>query len=421
MEEAGEIAVVLPPQGGDWTPSTTFVAGLSVFARVILAAERAGVRRFFILSGASSYALQKLLEGSKAEVFWVDARSSSESVEALRDIHAPLFFLNAATLFDPAVLRKAAEAFGNDVEILIPQPPTIALASPQILPPFLQAIEQKRLLDWGDFLALSRSYKTEAFDLPNGALYLNASSLPIHEVEKRLYRSLGKSTDTALIRLARKASIPFVKRLAKTSATPNHVTLAGFLIGLGAIGLFLKVEYGSVLAGALLFALSFVVDLADGMLARLKFLESRKGAWLDFVLDNVLHLGVFASLIRVVSVRSPGGHIFYLGGLLIGGSLLSAIAFGGYLRMLKGRRQIASLIQHPTSNIQHRLERLVEAIRHRDFSLVLLLAALFDRVEWFLLAAAIGANLFWPMVLYLLMSKRSAFSHQRSASKDISL
>ncbi|MFN3476681.1 MAG: CDP-alcohol phosphatidyltransferase family protein, partial [Candidatus Methylomirabilales bacterium] len=214
---------------------------------------------------------------------------------------------------------------------------------------------------------------------------------------------LGKSTDTAIIRWVRKASIPFVKRLAETSATPNHVTLAGFLIGLGSIALFLKAEYAYVLAGALLFALSFVVDLADGMLARLKFLESRKGAWIDFVLDNVLHLGVFISLIQVVSIRSPGEHVLYLGGLLIGGSLLSALTFGRYLRILEGRKRIASSLQHPTSNIQHHLERLVEAIRHRDFSLVLLLFTLFDRVEWFLFVAAAGANVFWPMVLYLLI------------------
>lgn len=422
MAEAGTVAVIFPPPGGDWTPSTTSVGGLPVFTRIILTAERAGVQRFVILSGAATATLQKLLKGSKAEVVWAEG-GSFQGVEALRDIPAPLFLLNGATLFDPGVLRKVAEAFKADMEVLLPQsstptphPPTIALASPRLLPSLLQAIQQKSLFDWEDFLALSRASTTEAFDLPNGTLYLDASSLPIQEVEKRLYRSLGKPTDTAIIRWVRKASIPFVKGLAETSVTPNHITLAGFLIGLGSIALFLKAEYAYVLTGACLFALSFVADLIDGMLARLKLLESRKGAWIDFILDNVLHLGVFISLLQVVSIRSPGAHVRYLGGLLIGGSLLSALTFGRYLRIREDRKQTL-----PRSPLHHRLERLVEAIRHRDFSLTLLLFTLVDRVEWFLVVAAVGANCFWLMVLYLLLSKRLSVSHQRSASKGLSL
>ncbi|MFN3476835.1 MAG: hypothetical protein ACK4Z6_04685, partial [Candidatus Methylomirabilales bacterium] len=116
MAEAEAVAVVLPPKGGDWTPSTTSVGGLPIFARIILTAERAGVQRFVILSGAATSTLQKLLKGSKAEVVWAEGESF-QAVEALRDIHAPLFFLNGATLFDPAVLRKAAEAFGDDTEV----------------------------------------------------------------------------------------------------------------------------------------------------------------------------------------------------------------------------------------------------------------------------------------------------------------
>jgi hypothetical protein len=34
---------------------------------------------------------------------------------------------------------------------------------------------------------------------------------------------------------------------------------------------------------------------------------------------------------------------------------------------------------------------------------ILLLAALLNRLEWFLWAAAIGINLFWPFILYLLI------------------
>ncbi|GAA1173831.1 phosphatidylglycerophosphate synthase [Kitasatospora gansuensis] len=72
-----------------------------------------------------------------------------------------------------------------------------------------------------------------------------------------------------------------------TEVTPDQVTWAALALGLGAAGCFTQGTPGWLLAGALLYHLSFVLDCVDGKLARLQDRRSLFGGWLDFVLDRV--------------------------------------------------------------------------------------------------------------------------------------
>jgi hypothetical protein len=47
------------------------------------------------------------------------------------------------------------------------------------------------------------------------------------------------------------------------------------------------------------------------------------------------------------------------------------------------------------------LDRLIDALANRDFSLILVICALTGALQWFLWALAIGVNLFWLIVLGL--------------------
>ncbi|MEV6306516.1 CDP-alcohol phosphatidyltransferase family protein [Actinoplanes sp. NPDC051861] len=69
--------------------------------------------------------------------------------------------------------------------------------------------------------------------------------------------------------------------------TPNRLTAAAFLIGLGAAASFWRGSYGWLLVGALLFHLSFVLDCMDGKIARLNGTGSVFGTWLDYVFDRL--------------------------------------------------------------------------------------------------------------------------------------
>ncbi|WP_079178231.1 CDP-alcohol phosphatidyltransferase family protein [Streptomyces mangrovisoli] len=69
--------------------------------------------------------------------------------------------------------------------------------------------------------------------------------------------------------------------------TPNRVTWAALFVGLGSAGLFLRGDRTSLLLGALVYHVSFILDCIDGKLARLKGNGSVFGGWLDYVFDRI--------------------------------------------------------------------------------------------------------------------------------------
>ncbi|WP_165986439.1 CDP-alcohol phosphatidyltransferase family protein [Streptomyces sp. YIM 98790] len=72
-----------------------------------------------------------------------------------------------------------------------------------------------------------------------------------------------------------------------TRVTPNQITWFALFLGLGAAACFTRGTWGWLLAGALLYHLSFVLDCMDGKLARLTGTGSIFGGWLDYVFDRV--------------------------------------------------------------------------------------------------------------------------------------
>jgi phosphatidylglycerophosphate synthase len=69
--------------------------------------------------------------------------------------------------------------------------------------------------------------------------------------------------------------------------TPNLLSFVAFLFGLGAAACFATGERWWLVAGALLFHLSFVVDCMDGKVARLNGTGTMFGVWFDFIFDRV--------------------------------------------------------------------------------------------------------------------------------------
>src|SRR5215213_10377641 len=62
-----------------------------------------------------------------------------------------------------------------------------------------------------------------------------------------------------------------------TKVTPNQVSLASFVVGLLAAAAFWQGDHHALVAGALLYHISFVLDCVDGKIARLKGTGSVSG------------------------------------------------------------------------------------------------------------------------------------------------
>ena len=97
--------------------------------------------------------------------------------------------------------------------------------------------------------------------------------------------------------------------LARTGITPNQVTFATLPVFLaGAAVLALLPSWGALIAGAAIIELSYVLDCADGQLARLKGTSSPVGAHLDFLMDELKAFALVAADRRpavAARARSP--------------------------------------------------------------------------------------------------------------------
>ncbi|MBT3155587.1 CDP-alcohol phosphatidyltransferase family protein [Streptomyces sp. CHD11] len=72
-----------------------------------------------------------------------------------------------------------------------------------------------------------------------------------------------------------------------TRVTPNQITWAALVLGIGAAACFAQGDWQWLVAGAVIYHVSFILDCMDGKLARLKGNGSAFGAWLDYIFDRV--------------------------------------------------------------------------------------------------------------------------------------
>jgi phosphatidylglycerophosphate synthase len=134
----------------------------------------------------------------------------------------------------------------------------------------------------------------------------------IHEVRSRTYKSRDAWWTVLLVD-------PLASRLVQLTAgyrwvTPNRLTFAAFGIGLAAAACFAQAGRWWLVAGALLFHLSFVVDCMDGKIARLNGTGSMFGVWLDFSLDQIRVVICTAALVAGQFAATSDARYLWLGG-----------------------------------------------------------------------------------------------------------
>ncbi|HYN94398.1 MAG TPA: CDP-alcohol phosphatidyltransferase family protein [Pilimelia sp.] len=137
----------------------------------------------------------------------------------------------------------------------------------------------------------------------------------IDEVRARTYKSRDAWWTVLLVDPLASRLVQLVARYP--AITPNRLTVIAFLLGLASAACFAMADYRWLVAGALLFHLSFVVDCMDGKVARLTGSGSVFGAWLDYVFDRLRVLACAAALMGGQYERT--GELTYL---LVGGGVI---------------------------------------------------------------------------------------------------
>jgi phosphatidylglycerophosphate synthase len=321
------------------------IAGLTALDRLIVTAHRAGCAPIFLVGAESpSYV--------RAQAMGIQVSAVSE-VAASRD---------AALLIQGTVLVDA-----RDLENVIAQGGQLISAEGKPLPVRMN-VENPKPIAAGS-LAMEIVDATSAVG-----------------GERKLWASLTSTADGLVDRFFnRPLGRPLSKLLVHTPVSPNQVSIASILIGVASGWFFAR---GNFIIGALVFQLCAIIDCVDGDLARALFKQSRLGKWLDLGGDQVVHFSVFAAIGIGVARTDPSLPALVLGVSAAVGVLL---CFAVIVRALR----------QPAAQRGPHLNKLLDATANRDFSVLLLVLALWGRMDLFLWMAGIGIHVFWIMLLAL--------------------
>jgi phosphatidylglycerophosphate synthase len=168
--------------------------------------------------------------------------------------------------------------------------------------------------------------------------------------------------------------------LAHTPVTPNQVTLANTALGLAIAWMFAIPGYWIRLLAALLFVVSITIDGVDGELARLKMVETPGGARLDALTDNLVHIAIFFGLsVGCYRAAHSAAYLYVLLALLAGFGLCAVSVHRAMSVSSAGAEAFI---------------RKVDRMTGRDFAYLVFLLALVNRLNYFIIGAAVGTYLF---------------------------
>jgi len=120
----------------------------------------------------------------------------------------------------------------------------------------------------------------------------------------------------------RRITDPIVAVIARTGATPNHLTALGFL---GNVGAGVLAARGDFLAAGLVMLAFSAVDLLDGALARATGRATAFGAVFDSVLDRLSEAAVLGGLSFYFAQRGEREEIALCFAALVGSVMVSYV------------------------------------------------------------------------------------------------
>jgi len=218
--------------------------------------------------------------------------------------------------------------------------------------------------------------------------------------ERTLFRSLKGEAEGFVDRYFNRIFSRLLTRaFLRMKCSPNTITMIA-----GAVGLLSAVGFGwgtyqAGIVAALLFQLAAVIDCCDGEVARLTFSESPFGAWLDIAMDNVVHIAIFAGIAWGAYLKQAGAA-----GAWIPLALGAVAVFGNVMSFwLITKAQSIGVSRGWVSPVEAGWsDFILKNVASRDFSVVILLFAMLDKLHWFLWMAAVGSTLFWLLMVWVI-------------------
>ncbi|HKE62942.1 MAG TPA: CDP-alcohol phosphatidyltransferase family protein [Nitrospira sp.] len=436
-------AVLLPSVdlfGGPVRPALsplTPIVGVGLFQRTVLTLQRAGIRQLIVLAGSEEDQLkQALARGPRVTIpvrwmpmreFPLDDPRTWESLAA--EVRGYCLISGVGTVFS----RQLIEQLRRDVQerhvIVVAQVSHEGVLQPEHTPvpvfrlgsawngiadlmvlPVSELSTAGQLAGEFGIVPIRRWLQHATVDGrvrvlttgndPSHWYHPVCTSADASRAEHQLFSSLKGEFEGLIDRyFNRKLSGWFTRFFVALGLSPNAITIMATVVGLLAAVIFGIGSYAAGIAAALLFQLAAVIDCSDGEVARLTFTESPFGAWLDITMDNVVHMAIFAGIAIGVYMNGVGSDRSWiplaLGAAAIFGNILS-FALVSKAQTVKIASEWRTTVHAAWSDF------MLKNVASRDFSVVLLLFALFGKLEWFLWMAAIGSIVFALVMLWVI-------------------
>lgn len=374
-----------PAKANNWY--TTLIAGVPFLLRNVLSLQRSGIHDLIVyIDNEEIEQLASVIkEDSRvtAKIHWVS--NSEQLKEILQNQKSRVLLFNGSALHDKKETRSLLKTFTQQ-ETASP----ISMDQLESLIEKIQRNDEKELIEEQ---TLSVTY------IPGSTTARIREQKDFSIQHERLLAGSGQNHDSLITRLlSRSVSQKMTRLLLNTSVTPNQITLFSFVMGLVSAICFAGGTYPLNVFGGFSLLFSTWLDGTDGEIARLKFMESELGGKLDIICDNIVHFFVFGAIGWGVAKTTGDETYLYLGGLAAFASLASFILLGGTILKKNSGATTPAADAEPS---------MAEKLANRDFINFLMLMALIDQFNIFIIISAIGATVFTIYLVYLRLTQES--------------
>ncbi|MDH4084909.1 MAG: CDP-alcohol phosphatidyltransferase family protein [Nitrospira sp.] len=435
------------------------VVGIGLFQRTVLTLQRAGIRQLIVLSGSEEEQLKLALgKGPRVTIpvrwmptreFPLDDPRTWESLAA--EVHGFALVASINSVFSRELIEQLRRDVRDGQSIVVAQSrqdqleqpmmhgvsltmpsgrsktvastrleeSTVRVAELVVVPASLmsaanQAANEKGsppIRQWIERAAADGRVRVVTAEAKRGTWYQEVRTLSdVDTAENKLYNSLKGEFEGFVDRyFNRKLSRWFTRLFLAIGLSPNSITALAGLIGLVAAAGFGLGTYSAGVVAAVLFQLAAVIDCCDGEVARLTFTESPFGAWLDLVLDNIVHMAIFAGIAVGLYTTKIGQDDEWVP-LALGVAAVVGNAVSFFL--VEKAQKIKTMSGWKSPAHAAWADTLLRNVASRDFSAALLGFALFDQLYWFLIFAAAGSLLFAGAMVWVIRPSSIAVPRQ---------